>query len=66
MTRTWLVKHIDDDDYKVTDEFQLRNVVNKVVAHAYLELLKWDDEKLLPEVSCCLVLYFLHVQIIKI
>lgn len=49
ITREWLTKHIGTEDIEVSDDLSLRSVVGRVISKAYLHLLSWSDEKLLPE-----------------
>lgn len=49
LTRTWLVSHVKPEDLEVPDDTEIRNVVNAIIIRAYMELLSWADEKLLPE-----------------
>ena len=58
LTRAWLVDHVTDEDVANADELTMRGIVGSVISRAYLELLSWSDEKLLPEVSLeCFCLY---------
>lgn len=50
LTREWLLNHVRPEDVAVPDDMALRGVVSSVITRAYLELLSWSDEKLLPEV----------------
>lgn len=49
LTRTWLLNHVKPEDINVPDDLEIRGVVNSVINRAYMELLSWQDEKLLPE-----------------
>ncbi|XP_042876370.1 T-complex protein 11-like protein 1 isoform X1 [Penaeus japonicus] len=49
LTRGWLINHVREDDIVRADELSMRGVVGSVISRAYLELLSWSDEKLLPE-----------------
>ncbi|XP_063608808.1 T-complex protein 11-like protein 1 [Penaeus indicus] len=49
LTRDWLINHVREDDIEGADELSMRGIVGSVISRAYLELLSWSDEKLLPE-----------------
>lgn len=50
LTRAWLVSHVKPEDLEVPADTEIRNIVNAIIIRAYMELLSWPDEKLLPEV----------------
>ena len=54
LTREWLVNHVKPEDIAAADDLSMRNVVSLVINRAYLELLSWPDERLLPEVRLTL------------
>ncbi|KAL7644995.1 UNVERIFIED_CONTAM: hypothetical protein RMT77_004819 [Armadillidium vulgare] len=49
ITRNWLTQFIQPEDMTVTDDLAMRSVFSRVISRAYLNLLSWPDEKLLPE-----------------
>ncbi|XP_071533954.1 T-complex protein 11-like protein 1 [Panulirus ornatus] len=49
LTRQWLLNHVRPEDVAAPDDIALRGVVSSVITRAYLELISWSDEKLLPE-----------------
>lgn len=62
LTRTWLLNHVKPEDINVPDDLEIRGVVNSVINRAYMELLSWQDEKLLPEVSQCPIFILFKVN----
>ncbi|XP_066976771.1 T-complex protein 11-like protein 1 [Macrobrachium rosenbergii] len=49
LTREWLVSHVKPEDIAAADDLSMRNIVSLVINRAYMELLSWPDERLLPE-----------------
>ncbi|KAG0719969.1 T-complex protein 11-like protein 1 [Chionoecetes opilio] len=49
LTRAWLVSHVKPEDLTVPDDLEIRGVVNSIIIRAYMALLSWPDEKLMPE-----------------
>lgn len=49
LTREWLVNHVKPEDIASADDLSMRNIVSLVINRAYLELVSWPDERLLPE-----------------
>lgn len=50
ITREWLTQFIQSEDMNVVDDMALRSIVTRVISRAYLYLLSWPEDKLLPEV----------------
>lgn len=55
LTRGWLLSHVKPEDLEAADDTEVRGVVNAIIIRAYMELLSWPDEKLLPEVRYFLI-----------
>lgn len=49
IAREWLTKFIQEEDLSLTDDMAIRIVTSRVISNAYLSLLSWPDDKLLPE-----------------
>lgn len=50
LTRAWLLSHVKPEDLEAPDDTAVRGAVNSIIIRAYMELLSWPDEKVLPEV----------------